>query len=431
MKPRTKLQQRVINLSQQLPEITPEQKEWAHEHCFNHLGYQIKRGITCMECGIMFQTEEKKKCTCSVCGAKLKIEKSRKKTLIDYAYFCIFTTIEEFQVIRFFEISQHCKASKSAYYHTWEIVQQWILPNGKNTIVARCASSYSYYRTGWCGGAMEIRNPQCRYRNLLEKYNIIPTAIYPQMGILPILKKYGIKGKFPNIAPLALIKRLLDTSWYGQRHIETLLKTKQYNLLNHVIQKGGIADFYWPSIKICIRNKYNVKDGSMWCDYITLLHILGKDKHNAKYVCPKNLKKVHDILVRKKEEKDRREEKERKKAKAIEQEKKFIELKSKFFGIKFSNKTIKVTVLNSVLEHVAEGAALHHCVFFSNYHMKPESLILSVETKGKKIATVELSLKTLKVVQCRGKSNSIPKEQDAIIKLIQRNIKLFQSKIYA
>ena len=70
---------------------------------------------------------------------------------------------------------------------------------------------------------------------------------------------------------------------------EMLIKTKQYNLL-YAKSIRGIPQDVKPSINICNRNAYRVKDASMWIDYIQMLLHFNMDTHNAKYVCPANLK---------------------------------------------------------------------------------------------------------------------------------------------
>ena len=52
----------------------------------------------------------------------------------------------------------------------------------------------------------------------------------------------------------------------------------------------------------------------------------------------------------------------------MEDEKRFHELKSKFFGISFTDGTIQVHVLESVQEHLDEGVAMHHCVLCKGLH---------------------------------------------------------------
>ena len=91
----------------------------------------------------------------------------------------------------------------------------------------------------------------------------------------------------------------------------------------------------------------------------------------------------------------------------MEDEKRFHELKSKFFGISFTDGTIQVHVLESVQEHLDEGVAMHHCVFDNAYYLKENSLILSATIEGRRIETIEVNLDTLKVVQ---KSWSVQQE---------------------
>ena len=78
------------------------------------------------------------------------------------------------------------------------------------------------------------------------------------------------------------------------------------------------------------------------------LEDLGKDIHNPKYLCPPDLKGEHDRrhedLLRQCEQVEIRQ----KQKKAMEDEKRFKELKSKLFGICFTDGTIQVHVLESV-----------------------------------------------------------------------------------
>ena len=82
MKPRTKLQFRVVSLSSQLPDIESMMAEWANNDCLDHIGYATKSRIICMECGERFSAElvKRKRAVCPHCGASLKIEWSRKRT---------------------------------------------------------------------------------------------------------------------------------------------------------------------------------------------------------------------------------------------------------------------------------------------------------------------------------------------------------------
>ena len=114
-----------------------------------------------------------------------------------------------------------------------------------------------------------------------------------------------------------------------------------------------------------------------------------------------------------------------------EDEIRFRELKANFFGLSFTDGTIQIRVLESVQEHMEEGKAMHHCVYSNNYYLKADSLILSACIDGKRIETIEVSLKTLKVIQSRGVLNENTEYHDQIIKLVNKNKKEIVKRITA
>ena len=115
----------------------------------------------------------------------------------------------------------------------------------------------------------------------------------------------------------------------------------------------------------------------------------------------------------------------------MEDEKRFHELKSKFFGLCFTNGTIQVHVLESVQEHLEEGTTMHHCVFDNAYYLKENSLILSATIEGRRIETIEVSLDTLKVVQSRGLCNKNTEYHEQIVSLVNANRKLIRQRMRA
>ena len=137
---------------------------------------------------------------------------------------------------------------------------------------------------------------------------------------------------------------------------------------------------------------------------MNLLGRLGKDTHNAHFVCPEDLQVAHNSAQRKLQAQREKESKAQRRQKAIANEVRFQALKAPFFGIAFSDGTIQIRVLESVQEYIEEGQALHHCIFTNEYHLKEKSLILSAHTEGKRIETIEVSLETMQVIQCRGES---------------------------
>ena len=126
-----------------------------------------------------------------------------------------------------------------------------------------------------------------------------------------------------------------------------------------------------------------------------------------------------------------RERIEKQKHKALENEQRFQELKGKFFGIAFTDGTIQVRVLESVLDFLEEGTAMHHCVYPNEYYLKPNSLILSATINGKRVETIEVSLKTLKVLQSRGVCNKNTEYHDRIIELVNKNKRLIRKRMAA
>ena len=160
-----------------------------------------------------------------------------------------------------------------------------------------------------------------------------------------------------------------------------------------------------------------------------MLRRLGKDIHSPKYVCPENLQEAHDTAQRKLQTKQDKEAEARRRQKAIENEERFQALKAPFFGITFTDGVIQVKVLESVQEYLEEGKALHHCVFTNEYYLKKQSLILSARIDGKRIETIEVSLETMKVIQCRGLQNKNTEYHDRIIDLVNRNIRQIQSRV--
>lgn len=182
-----------------------------------------------------------------------------------------------------------------------------------------------------------------------------------------------------------------------------------------------------PSIKICVRKGYKVKDASMWADYIDLLEYFHLDTHNAHYVCPKNLKKEHDRLVAKKEKLEAKLKAEEARKNAIQWEAEYKAKKGMYFGICFGNEDIQIAVITSVADMAEEGVTMHHCVYTNRYFNKANSIILSARDKeGNRLETIELDLRILEVVQSRGKYNKLTPYHDQIVSLVKENVGLFR-----
>ncbi len=430
MKPKTKLQKQVAGLSSMLPAITGKQITWATKNTVTHVGFKTKKQILCTECGESFPHTEKMKdgkhIVCPRCGQELKIENSRKRTDREMEYFCIITTRQGFQVIRYFYIERSSKAGEKANYFIDEVFQRWLLPDGRFETIAKVRLMNSAYIIDmWSHGSeLEIRS------NDNDAYYIHVKATYPAKRFLPDWNKYGIKGKTYGSNPFNFFRKIICNS-----KAETLLKVGQFNILEYMMNGYDYKiSNHWSSVKICIRNKYKVKDASMWFDYLELLERFRKDLHSAHYVCPVDLKAVHDTLMDKRRKEQERAEKERNIKKLLEMKKyeeEFINLKSKFFDLKISDGKITIVPLKSLEEFMQEGTTMHHCVFTNGYYKDPDSLIMSARIGDKRIETIEVNLKEFNVVQSRGVCNSNTEYHEKIVGLVKKNINLIRQKMTA
>ena len=160
----------------------------------------------------------------------------------------------------------------------------------------------------------------------------------------------------------------------------------------------------------------------MWFDYMDLLSEFHLDTHNARYVCPTDLKHEHDRLMVKKQKIEEQKTLEQKE----NENRKYRREKQAFLGLCFEGDGIIVSVLQSVKDFYEEGEAMHHCVYSNGYYKKKNSLILSAKKDGKRIETIEVNLKTFKIIQSRAVCNQTSEYHNSIIELVNRNMGLIR-----
>lgn len=420
MKPRNKREKLVAELSSRLSAITEAQVRWGKKHCFPHNAYRCKDEMWCSECGKMWVDVTGQKegyIQCPYCGEKLEVKVSRKTKDNSISYLTVVTTSGDFQVLRHFYTAKYARKERDTYYFIDEVCQQWITADRKETVMAK-AMNIGY--RGWLHGTdMSIKQDGNIYYS--HSYDI-DGYVYPKVKLLPILHRNGLRTSFHGVTPARLIRAILGESKYA----EMLLKTKQYSMLDFYMHRGGLSHPW--AVNICNRNGYIIKDGSMYDDYLHLLDYFHLDTHNAKYVCPKSLKKEHDRLMKKKSIREEKIQEKKRIAEARKWEDTYMEQKGRFFGICFGNDNIVISVISSVAEMAEEGEKMHHCVYACGYYKKKESLILSArDMKGNRIETVEVDLKTFKVVQSRGVCNTNTSMHNEIIELVNQNMNLIRA----
>lgn len=415
MRPRTKIQHRIVALSDTIPKLTGEQEEFGHS-VMDAFVVKSRNKWYCLECNHSWKTARTPK-KCQGCSARLTEIRKNAVHFSEMDYFAILDTIDEFQVVRVVAVIKHMKKNVKPYFFCSEVMQHFIDPKGDVTVMARQVNGMSYYNDQWIYSTP--RTVQAKHYTQHVRFGVSCAKVYPVRRVTPMLRQYGLKGALNRISPSVVARALLKANSY----VETLLKTRQISALKHQLNQGYDVSRYWSSIRICIRNRYTIKDFGIWKDYLELLKYFRKDLHSPKYVCPKNLKLTHDRLVRKKRDIQRKEREDKLRAKIAESQAQYEEMKKHFFGLKFKDKDLVVSVIETVNDFMKEGDTLNHCVFTNEYYSKKDSLVLSARIRDRIIETVEVNLKTMKIVQSRGKDNKATEHNAWIVNLVTRNLK--------
>lgn len=417
MRPRTKLQKQVAGLFPKMRPLTEAQRKWADEKCFGSIGYLCGHKVWCERCGHVFEIENPTHSqiigeVCPECGRELKVELSRCRKKRRDSSFSIITTCKGFQVLRFFEATMHARKGVPADVYLNELFQNWIAPDGRDVVVGRSLESVNY-DLRFTYSPFEIRESSHPEMYIMEGMHL-----YPRISIIPELRLRGWvsdwKGR--TVTHYRFMKALLTYP-----RTETLVKAKQYALAEEAVY-NGISDDLWPSVRICIRRGYIVKDASMWRDMVSILVHLGKDVRNHVYVCPANLKEAHDkwdALLRAMEAR-REYEKMRKKLALMDVA--YHDRMGDALGIVLSDGSLTIRPLQSVTEFYEEGKAMHHCVYGAAYYDRPHCLIMTARVDGNRAETVEIDTKSGIVKQSRGPCNKNTEWHDSILSLLNREI---------
>lgn len=433
MKPQTKIQHAVVELSKYLPELSKEQENYALQNLFPKLAYATKSSGFCLECGQSIDIKKivRKRVVCDHCGETLKVEYTRKRKLdVKDKRFSISDLIQygiyDFQLIRTFEFCTYYKKRKKKRIFSWEVCQNWYDKSGKEVNICRLLS--------WAGkfqGELTLRsNRASGYYGYKKNYDIAADLHWKEPALRP---EYIQKGINQNLLSGNSLKLLIKDLKYSQ--IETVIKAGYVDLytafeIDYVIR-------FFSSLKICIRNKYKIIDPTLYLDLLKALDKLGLDLRNAHYVCPENLHSAHNYYIKKVREKEERERLIRQEIIKIEEEKKALRKKnftqktyekekSKFFDICIKSKNIEIKPLLSIKEFQIEGLELDHCVYDNDYYLKENTLLLSAKVNGVRTETIEINLKSFKILQCRGYDNQPSKFHDQIFNLMQKNINKIQ-----
>ena len=446
-KPRSKREQKMLDMCAKLPPLTKAQREYQREHVFDKVGYYWKRSgmVWCQCCGHLYRQDHSMLAVsldvddeqCPHCGAHLHLKhwmEKRWKTHTDTKLFTIVTTFDGWQVFRTFEAERVNVYQEPTAYTINEVYQNWMDATGREIILSRSYTRSPFHFSWKYGTPFKIakHNKSANgYYVMDDVYDTTGNYFYPRMRVLPVIKRNGWQKRLsvsPFVSPLSVMRALLMNN-----RVEMLAKTRQYELLffwvanGFYLLKGDYDKFYLHAIRIANRNHYVVKDAGLWYDMLQAQTYLGIDTHNAHYVCPKNLFASHDYWVERERKKKEREELERKKREIISLEDEYKKEKGKYFGICFGDDHIMITVIGSVAEMAEEGEKMHHCVFYNEYYKKKDSLILSAKTnEGQRLETVEVNLKSYTIVQSRGVQNKPSPQHNRIVELVRNNMAMIK-----
>lgn len=424
MRPRNLREKHIVELNGRLRPLTTPQMQWALNSTINHYGYRLKSGMcTCMKCGHEWLETRNGMCLCPECGTQIEIKDTKERVIRDKSYFNVITTLEGYQVVRMFLMMVEMRKGMKVKPAFLEIGSYWIDCKGNTTVVGLQRTLGHYIDSFAFGSPLEIRRDNEAFQRISDEW------VYPRIKVTDTIKRNGFKGSCHHIHPVTLFQELLTNP-----KAETLMKSNEIELLRYLCyrltNKADIED-YWNSIKIANRNDYKVNNSQMWIDYIKMLERCGKDILSPKYICPSNLKEEHDRYMRKGHILEAKKKIAEDIRKAQEREASFKEQKEKFFGIRINDGEIEVKVLESVEEYRQEAESQHICLFSAAYDQRESSLILSARIDGRIIETIEVDLRTLRVVQSRGVCNQNTDYHDRIINLINANAHLIKERITA
>lgn len=328
--------------------------------------------------------------------------------------------VEEFLVMRVFQIRVHLKSCLSFMkYQMSEVAQRWTNKDGESVCLMK-----RYWRKSY--GMFNLKS---KFRIVDSIPDIISENWYFSFNRVSFrIKDFDFMHLYKLLKGFTFNEAKVVCSEVG----EFLYKCGYNNLFNKCIKDSvlfGKCIEYFKSIKIAHRHKFDfTKDLSIWIDTLDAIKMCNGDLHNPKFVCPTELKDVHDIFIKKRKKVEEMEAKEYRIKKALENEERYYNAHKPYLGIVFGDdvNNLHFTVIQNAVEMIEEGKQMHHCVV--NYVEKDMSLILSCkDDAGNRIATIEINLNTFEIVQTRGLSNKEPEKYNEINATIERNICLIKN----
>lgn len=336
----------------------------------------------------------------------------------EYEYTSAMQSVGGNAVLRVFQARYTIRQGKVDESEICELGRAIISPDGDVHIVAKHLRPFSYYtRVEFCWESDwgYVRNDgQSRRFYFVDNSDAVVFFSAPrwlrQRGYRKNLCTYAVRDLFtPQGEAIA--------KW-GYGHMLNVWWRCGEQTRRHI----------YTALRICRRNGYVIPDYRDYCDYVRELAQLGRDLHNAHYVCPADLAAAHQQTTR---QAGHAREAERcnyelERARAYEAE--YAKRMGAWLGICLKAKDLVIRPLQSAVAFIDEGDAMHHCV--GGYYDRKDTLILSArDAAGNRLATIEVRLSTGRIIQTRAKCNAVPPRKDEIERLIRANMTYIQHPI--
>ncbi len=393
--------------------------------------YRRRKVFYCSECGSEVQWLGQKECP--VCHAKWKAQVTEDVQACERRYHMALEAKGDIQVSRILCVERRTWFCKEASVCVWEVERIMYAPTGERKVFSIGVQCLSIYYDAFVRfGDLKLRRENGRRSGRAElRYNL---DVY-SYSIKSLTQQWQYK-RIPELMEAykndTSVLRVIAYPW-----AETMLKTGKKKLFDYLVYHYRKMPYDTAhALNICTRNHYEISDPSMWLDTIHYLRFLGMDTHNPVYVCPKDLRGLHQTLMKRYDrENDRRSAlreaklKERLRKIRMEHDKAYADMMNhwpermgKILSLHLTADNLSVKPLQSIEEFKEEGSAMHHCVFsmsYYDYNEHPASLILSAkDANGKRLATIEYNTEKFMIMQCRAADNAVPERDAEIRKLI-------------
>lgn len=232
MKPKTKIQQEVWKLHQNLSEPKEYEEFVASKHDLYYTTHY--KNLICLECNHTWKPtqiwhEQVLGVKCPSCKNKLKKISIHNGLIERIMTYSVVQVVDRFQVVRYFSCWKNMYKNKKPRYYFRSLFEEWTdYDKNKKVIVGRTGT---WAGDGFSSSSFEIRYVNPRYGQ--SEYDRFCSDINcPDAEFLPRFKKYGL-AKFNHDCDY----RRLISKIENNPKVETLLKAKQKELLLYAVHK--------------------------------------------------------------------------------------------------------------------------------------------------------------------------------------------------